>query len=519
MKIVKRIVAVVLAVMLIAAMGVVSASAANELKFSMNSTNPTLTKGFTYTIYRVATLSDKATGAYSFESGVDAAVKAAVNKSEAELTDANTTLLKELDKAAEAGKTVGTQIATLSVAANAQDNTTVTTDAITTEGIYYARVTAFPDTKTQMSNTVAVWPRYTAGAWTYENTIDLGKKVNSGTENVTKYFTDEAKTVTEKDLGLGDTASFTLEADVVGSASEQVDGYVVWDKMCKGLTFDAASLKVYFDEATAANLVYDAADATKNKGFFTVASTEFKADNTNYIAEKGDAEYVGGTYITVSATEGAYSGVLKDGSKGFYDHSKVIVTYSATLNKNAKVVSDSNPNKDGMIYSRNGSEKPVYGPELKVFTYSAALYKYDGSKTTKAPLQGAQFNLYKAADTQHPIATGTSDQNGLVVFKATGAAASDPAIQLNVGNYVVTEEVAPAGYVKLSAPISFSIESNHTANATVTYINGTDGVKNFPAAIPQTGGAGTMLFTVIGGVLVLLAGAMFIVMMRKRSAK
>lgn len=519
MKVLKRMVAVVLAVMLIAAMGAVSASAANALKFSMNSTDPTLTKGFTYTIYRVATLSSHDTGAYTFETGVDDAVKAAVNKSEKELTDANTTLLKELDKAAEAGKKVGTQIATLSVASDAADNTTVTTDAITTEGIYYARVTGYPDTKTQMSNTVAVWPRYTGGAWTYENTIDLGKKVNSGTENVYKYFTNEEKTVTEKDLGLGESASFTLEADVVGSASEQVDGYVVWDKMCKGLTFDSTTLKVYFDEVKDENLIYDAADTTKNKGFFTAASGEFKADNENYIADKGDAEYVGGTYITVTATEGAYKGTLKDGGKSFYDHKKVFVTYSATLNKEAKVVSDSNPNKDGLIYSRNGVKKPVYGSELRIFTYTVALYKYDGSKSEKTALKGAQFNLYKKADTTKAIATGTSDDNGLVVFKAVGAAASDPAIKLNTGDYVITEEAAPAGFVKLSAPINFTIESDHTANASVYYVNGTDGVKNYPAAIPQTGGTGTMLFTVIGGVLVLLAGAMFIVLMRKRSAK
>ena len=56
MKAFKRMIAVLLAVMLIAAMGIVSVSAANELKFSMNSSDPNLTKGFTYTIYRVAKL-------------------------------------------------------------------------------------------------------------------------------------------------------------------------------------------------------------------------------------------------------------------------------------------------------------------------------------------------------------------------------------------------------------------------------------------------------------------------------
>ena len=521
MKTFKRIVAVMLAVMLIAAMGIVSVSAANQLKFSMNSTDPNLTKGFTYTIYRVAKLSSHDTGAYTFESGVDASVKAAVNKTEDELVAANTTLLAELDKAAEAGKNVGTQIATLAMAADAEDNTTITTDAITDEGIYYARVTGYPDTKTKMSNTVAVWPRYnkTNSTWVYDNAIDLGKKVNSGTENVTKYFTGENASVTEKDLGLGETVSFTLEADVIGSEEQQIDSYVIWDKMCKGLTFAKTSLKVYFDEISDANLVYDAADTSKDKGFFTVADTEFKADNANYIEAKGDAEYVGGTYITVSATEGAYKGTVTDAQKNFYDHSKVFVTYTATLNKDAVVVPSSNPNKDGLIYSRDGQQKPLYGSELRVFTYSVALYKYDGSKTAKTPLAGAEFKLYKKSDTTNAIATGVSDNNGLVTFKPVGAAATDPAIQLNTGDYVITEEKAPAGFVKLTAPIEFKIESNHAADASVYYVNGEDGVLNYPAAIPQTGGAGTLIFTIIGGCLVLLAGAMFIVMMRKRTSK
>ena len=520
MKAFKRMIAVLLAVMLIAAMGIVSVSAANELKFSMNSSDPNLTKGFTYTIYRVAKLDSHDNGSYSFEAGVDDAVKTAVNMTEDELVAANTTLLNELDKAAEAGKTVGTQVTTLSVAADADDNTTVTTDAITVEGIYYARVTGYPDTKTQMSNTVAVWPRYdkTNATWVYDNAIDLGKKVNSGTENITKYFTGEAESVKEKDMGLGDTVSFTLEADVVGSANEQVDGYVVWDKMCKGLTFDKTSLKVYFDEVSDANLVYDAADTSKDKGFFTVADEEFKADNANYIEDKGDAEYVGGTYITVTATEGAYKGTVTDARKSFYDHAKVFVVYSATMNKGAVVVPGSNPNKDGMIYSRNGQAKPVYGPELRVFTYSVALYKYDGSKTAKTPLKDAQFNLYKKSDTKNAIASGKSDKDGLVVFKAIDATETDPAIQLNVGDYVITEEKAPAGFVKLTAPIEFSIISNHAADASVYYVNGTEGVKNYPAEIPQTGGTGTFVFTLIGGCLVLLAGAMFIVLMRKRSS-
>ena len=44
-------------------------------------------------------------------------------------------------------------------------------------------------------------------------------------------------------------------------------------------------------------------------------------------------------------------------------------------------------------------------------------------------------------------------------------------------------------------------------------------IPNTKSELPQTGGAGTLMFTIIGGALVLLAGALFVIIMKKRSSK
>lgn len=54
-----------------------------------------------------------------------------------------------------------------------------------------------------------------------------------------------------------------------------------------------------------------------------------------------------------------------------------------------------------------------------------------------------------------------------------------------------------------------TLGDNTTDTVTVT-------IKNTKTKTPSTGGAGTMMFTIIGGSLVLIAGALFVVVMKKR---
>lgn len=465
----KRIVAVMLAVMLVASIGLFSVSAAGE-KLTLDATGASAT-GFTFTVYRVATLADLDTGEYTIEA-TDTNVKAAM----ATPNQSGADFLAVLD-AADASK-VGALVGTLNGGSSMD---------ITAPGIYYVKVTGTPNTVTKKSNSVIVWPEYADNKYTMSNmTVKLYEKVNSGTDNVTKYFTD-AKAADSKTLGQGDVVSFTLEADVVGSATEQLSKYVIWDKMSKGLTYNG-DLAVYYDDST-----------TASTSDFTIAV----ADNN-----ENDVYYGGGKYITVTAKAATLSG------SDFYSHSKVRVVYTATVNNSATTGTKYNPNKDGLTYNTgSGSDIEKAGREVKVYTYILEIKKTNGDGANAPVLPGATFKLYKSqADidvttADKSIATGTSGDNGIVKFYVAG---DTNEIRLAPGTYYVKETSAPNGYALNSTVYPVTI-----TNADLTPAIS---VPNYPTKLPETGGMGTMMFTVIGGCLVLAAGVMFVIIMKKKSS-
>ena len=90
-----------------------------------------------------------------------------------------------------------------------------------------------------------------------------------------------------------------------------------------------------------------------------------------------------------------------------------------------------------------------------------------------------------------------SDHNGL--FSVNG---------LDKGTYKLVEVKAPAGYVLNTTPTSFGVDETTGGTATPKEVN------NTKVTIPQTGGIGTVIFTVVGlGVM-----ALALVAMKKRSA-
>jgi fimbrial isopeptide formation D2 family protein/LPXTG-motif cell wall-anchored protein len=183
-----------------------------------------------------------------------------------------------------------------------------------------------------------------------------------------------------------------------------------------------------------------------------------------------------------------------------------------------------------------------------VFTYQLDTTKVDLSSTS-TKLQGAEFIVYKTrtvdgnavtyyaktlntttgivsewTTTKADAATFTSDANGLFSVKG-----------LSAGTYYLEETTPPTGYHQLTAPIAFTIAAQITTNesnvATVstltiteneTTTNGTasTGVVTMTVgnskgtALPSTGGIGTTIFYVAGGILV--AGAAILLIVRKR---
>lgn len=475
MKTTKRVIAIVLAALMLAMAIPFAASAANtSLTLSMSK------DGFEYTVYQVATL-NTTTGQYTLNT-TDTAVVEAMNT----LNQSGADFLAALDSASNPGTSKGI----------VKKGTNFTTSEI---GIYYAKATAWPDNVQKRSNTVVV-PQYndTDKTWEFSSaSIDLstnGKAV-SGDVSVDKGFTTVADKA-PKYKGQGEEVNFTLEASVIGSADQKAKKYVIYDTMSKGLTYNNDAKVFYLNESGAVV----GSEATAD---FTVETTGSNAKLTG--------AYEGGTYITVTAKADTLNGTA------FYNAKKVRVTYSATVNNNAVIGSAANPNADGLEYTNAaGKTDDVEGSEVKVYTFVARAYKVDASNNN-APLAGATIGLYSteanATAETNEIATAVTGTDGYAKFIKTG---DTNEVRLAPGTYYVKELAAPNNYNRNTNVYTININATQSGNGIFT--NNTEPITNTISKLPQTGGAGTMMFTIIGGSLVLLAGVLFVVVMKKRKA-
>ena len=502
----KRIVSMVIVAMMLLAMVPFTASAdGSTIKFTISE------EGFTYTIYQVATI-DAETGVYTVKTS-DTNVTTAMNT--AGQSGAN--FLAALDKASKPG----TEMATVT------KGTDYTTPADKV-GIYYAKATAWPEGFKAKKSAVIV-PKYdaTAKTWKYTSTgndtvanltLDLAanSKATSSDIDVTKGFStskddhnilmtgegDNKTRVTEQFKGQLDEQNivyFTLEATIVGSTDQRATKYIIYDNMSKGLTYNNDAKVYYLDEQN-------------NE---SAADKDFTVDKVANPATDEGNEYYGGLYITVTANEDT----LKTGT-AFYNAKKVRVVYSATVNNDAIVKSVGNPNEDGLQYKNAaGTSKDVPGKEVRVYTYIARAYKVDASNNNTA-LNGAKIGLFatkaqaEAGVERTAIATGVTGENGAAngyaIFKK-----GNNEVRLAPGSYWVRELAAPAGYNLNTKAYEVVVDKDSNAEFAQNSIS----ITNSKSKLPQTGGEGTMMFTIIGGSLILIAGALFVVLMKKRSSK
>ncbi len=483
----KRIVSLVIVAMMLLAMVPFTASAVDSsLTLTMSKT------GFTYTVYQVATLNTE-TGAYTLNTS-DAGIKTAMNT----LKQSGAEFLAALDAASNPGTSKGT--------------VTNTTNFTTTEmGIYYAKATVWPDNVQRKSNTVIV-PSYDTNSksWKFISgtnadggdslTIDLSTngKAASGDVHVDKGF-DTVTDKAPKYKGQGETVKYTLEATVIGSTDQKAKFYQIYDTMSKGLTFND-DVRVYY------------LDASGNAG--SEVTDDFLVDDNNTDA-KLTGEYADGTFITVTAKENTLNGTA------FYAAKKVRVVYTATVNNNAVVGTPGNPNTDGLKYTNaadKSEDKP--GPEVRVYTYVARAYKVDASNAnSETPLAGAEIGLYttkaaaEAGNKNDAFATAFTGTDGYAKFIKDG---DTNEVRLAPATYWVRELKAPDNYNLNTKAYPVVINASTSGNG-VSFNN--EAITNTKSKLPQTGGAGTMMFTIIGGALILVAGALFVVVMKKKSSK
>lgn len=301
---------------------------------------------------------------------------------------------------------------------------------------------------------------------------------------------NEAPTIDKKidsskstnDAAIGDVVNYT----VIIHAKKGATGYVLTDTMTKGLTFNRDSLTVKVGATTL-------------------------AENTHYTVAVDAAATDGSTKFTVTFKD-TYLNTI-DGD------TDIVVSYTATVNKDAVIGTTGNTNTAQLKYGNNSTV------ESTTTTYS---YKFDLVKTdnSKKLLTGAKFKLYDSQTSTTPVKlikdattgnyrvaetseSGAVDEIVIDSFKAVTISG------LNKKTYYLEETLAPAGYNKLTERQSVELgKEGFVADATINN-SGPEGatwteggvqvINNTGATLPSTGGMGTTLFYVIGGGLMVAA--------------
>lgn len=337
------------------------------------------------------------------------------------------------------------------------------------------------------------------------------------------------------DWNIGDAVPFKLIGTLpTNFADYDTYQYIFHDTLSDGLDLNKGSIKVYY------------------------ASDKAGTDKTEISSEKYTVNVPGTEETDKCSFEVAFADLTS--VEGVTANKYIIVEYTATLNKDAEIGLPGNPNKVYLEFSNNpnsgGEGDTGKTPEDKVivFTYELDVTKVDG-QDADTKLKDAEFKLYDAngkyvivdadgkvtgwADNEAGGSTLKSDENGL--FKVIG---------LDDGTYYLKETKAPDGYNKITEPIEIvitattendqnweagegpkdaltALEIQVTVGSSETSGNGdtetgivaTDIQNNKGAKLPETGGMGTTIFYVLGAILVIGAGVLLIVRRRTGSEK
>lgn len=342
------------------------------------------------------------------------------------------------------------------------------------------------------------------GLTTTKPTATINEK-NEAPTNVKTVEEDSTGNYGEKnDADIGQTVNFKSTI----TAQPGAENYIFHDEMSAGLTLDSNSIKVY----------------TVNDG------TETELDTNNYEVKTT------GTCKTDCDFEVHFR---QDYLNTITASTTIVVKYSAVLNENAVVGSAGNPNKSYLDYGTNPSDEIKPGSttppsETKTYTWDVDVLKYGNNDKTKV-LKDAQFVILNSAKTKvATIVNGkitgwmdvpTAGSNGEITWPTntiltTGDDGKISVDGLDADTYNLREVKAPTGYNKLAEDKQFTVTAGTKNGDTMTYTTPVVEVNNNAGTLlPSTGGMGTTIFYVLGGILAVTAIVLLVTKKRMNSAE
>ena len=272
------------------------------------------------------------------------------------------------------------------------------------------------------------------------------------------------KTQSDNVLQIGEEVTYTI---TVTDAKGTDTAIIVHDKMEAGLTLVENSFEIKAGDAVVASENYTINTTPDDGCTFEIVFT---------------AEYV----------------------KSLAENAQVVITYKAKLDKDAEIAPETNDNSAWLTYSEQTTEKE---------TVELSTYKFDLDKVDSADkaLAGAKFKLYDAETNGNVIKVVATETAGVyrvadatetgIEEMETDADGKLTVIGLDAKVYWLEETVAPAGYNKLTAREKVDLSNGNVLRGEGAY--GVKVVNQSGSELPSTGGMGTTLFYLFGGILVL----------------
>ncbi|SEK56965.1 LPXTG-motif cell wall anchor domain-containing protein/fimbrial isopeptide formation D2 domain-containing protein [Ruminococcus sp. YRD2003] len=356
--------------------------------------------------------------------------------------------------------------------------------------------------------------------------IDVKETTPSSDKTVTDV--NDSKNVADThtktaDYDIGDNVPYVLTFTLPSDYSRYEKYPITFtDTMSAGLSFDKS-----------AEIFYGTGDTTGDAITFSGPTAVTGGNQYTYQVD----------LKALQATEAAKTAADQDEDiMGISKGTVIRIEYTATLNDNAVIGGTGNPNTYTVEYANDPNwvpsddtpgtpetppENPPTGttPESKnvVFTYQLTVNKKDDDGNS---LNGATFKLSKWTDKEKAADINGTSWKQVDVIQLTDAATFDFK-GLDDGIYKLEETAAPAHYNPI-APIKFEITAEHidstytldTIQTDLTDATVTNGVisvdikNNKGIQLPSTGGMGTTIFYIVGGLMI--SGALVLLIVKKR---
>lgn len=308
------------------------------------------------------------------------------------------------------------------------------------------------------------------------------------------------KTDDKADVQVGETVSYTITGKVPDTTGFKTYDYIIEDTMSAGLTFngDMKDVTLTIDGETITLVAAGSADASTAKATYEKVGNGFKLE-------------INVMHNEVKAKVGQ----------------EIKVTYSAVVNEQA--IAKVSKNEAKLTYSNDptNSEKKTTTPPVKETVYSSKIVvnKYDARDKGKK-LAGATFvlmneakNAYYHFDTVNKKVEWVTD-----IAQADQLTTKDEGMVefggLKNGMYYLKETAAPAGYNPLTSEVEITVNGSQATEENVTSLTVKEDVANSTGGtLPETGGIGTTILYVTGGVLMVGAAVLLITKKRMKSEK